>query len=161
MRIPTLLTAAVSLLVGAACSTSSTRQESDVEAVTQAIRGMADRWDAGVNAGELDFLSAHYTEDAVKMPNYGPAIIGIDGIREWLAAEQEEFALDLADTVDEVNVAGDWAFARSSYTITLTPRSGGDPIHGVGKWMAVYKRQADGSWKTFWDMFNSSLPRSE
>jgi uncharacterized protein (TIGR02246 family) len=42
---------------------------------------------------------------------------------------------------------------RGTYTITITPKAGGDPTPGSGNWMAVYARQPDGNWKTICDIW--------
>ena len=57
---------------------------------------------------------------------------------------------------DEVRVAGDWAFARGNYSVTLTPRQGGDVVTVDGKYLTVFQLQADGSWKIHRDIFNSN-----
>jgi ketosteroid isomerase-like protein len=49
--------------------------------------------------------------------------------------------------VEELEVAGDWAFAWGSETVTLVAQTGGSPIHMQGKGMSILKRQPDGSWK--------------
>ena len=46
-----------------------------------------------------------------------------------------------------------------NYTMTLRP-AGADPIRDEGKYVVVYRRQADGSWKAAADIFNTNLPAS-
>jgi len=86
------------------------------------------------------------------MPNGHAVLVGINGILEWAESMRDQFEFDL---LDEVQIVGDWAFLRGSYAITQTPRDGGEPIAGVGKWMAVDQRQPHGSSMTHWDMSNS------
>ena len=49
---------------------------------------------------------------------------------------------------------------KFGYTVTFTPEAGGEPIRGIGKWMDIYKRQPDGSWKIYRGIYNSDLPPS-
>ena len=56
--------------------------------------------------------------------------------------------------VDEVDVQGDLAFARGTWQVHQTPKAGGDEEVRSGKWMELFKRQADGSWKTWRWMWN-------
>ena len=52
---------------------------------------------------------------------------------------------------------------RGTFAGTVTPKAGSEPVQVKGKWMAVYKRQADGSWKAICDTYNSDdlpLPTS-
>jgi|WetSurMetagenome_2_1015567.scaffolds.fasta_scaffold922100_1 ketosteroid isomerase-like protein len=58
----------------------------------------------------------------------------------------------------EIVVNGPWAFSRGSYTQDLTARSNGKTIHVDGKFLTVFKRQMDGSWKLYRDCFNSNVP---
>jgi ketosteroid isomerase-like protein len=41
--------------------------------------------------------------------------------------------------------------------MTLTPPGAPGPVNDRGKYMVVWKRQADGSWKIHRDMFNTNL----
>ena len=67
-------------------------------------------------------------------------------------------AENLTQKVEEVEVAGDWAWARASYSLRLVPASGGEPLTETGKYLAVFKRQPDGSWKTHRSCFNADHP---
>ncbi|MEE8586821.1 MAG: hypothetical protein V3T83_18425 [Acidobacteriota bacterium] len=59
----------------------------------------------------------------------------------------------------EVEVAGDWAFDRGTYTITLTPKAGGEPVfEDEAKYLTITKRQPDGSWKIYRTISNSDRP---
>jgi uncharacterized protein (TIGR02246 family) len=114
---------------------------------------------AALNTNDPDAWVACFAPDAVQMPPNDPPNIGTDHIRAWssamLAAFRAEFSLD----IDEVKLAGDdWAFERGTYTIALTPNSGGTPIHDTGKYLTVYQRQADHSWLMARDIWNSNNP---
>jgi uncharacterized protein (TIGR02246 family) len=114
---------------------------------------------AALNAGDADAWVACFTADAVQMPPNHPSNVSAERIRDWsagmLAAFQAEFSL----TPEEVRPAGDeWAFERGTYTITLTPRAGGDALRDVGKYITLYQRQADGAWLMARDIWNSDNP---
>ena len=87
-----------------------------------------------------------------------PALIGKEAIRSFFQTHFDQFATKGTDEPVEVEVAGDWAFVRGTYTITQTPKAGGEPIEDSGKWLAIYKRQPDGSWKCYCDIWNSDRP---
>ena len=59
---------------------------------------------------------------------------------------------------DEEKAGAEWAFERGTYTITLTPKTGGDPIRDDGKYITLYQRQADGTWRMARDTWNSNNP---
>lgn len=114
---------------------------------------------AALNANDADAWVACFAPDAVQMPPNDPPNIGTDDIQAWssgmLAALRAEFSLD----IDEVELAGDdWAFERGTYTIALTPKAGGTPIHDTGKYLTIYRRQTDHSWLMARDIWNSNNP---
>jgi ketosteroid isomerase-like protein len=57
----------------------------------------------------------------------------------------------------EVGRAGDLAYTIYTYQLALEGPNG-KPIADHGKDMAIWKKQADGSWKMIADTFNSDLP---
>ena len=57
----------------------------------------------------------------------------------------------------ETVVAGDWAYQRGAFDITLTPKKEGvRAIRSVGKYIHIYQRQADGRWLMIRDIFNDN-----
>ena len=131
----------------------------DVEADIAAIKGMLDEFDVLLNAGEPEKLvSTIYTEDAVRMPFDQPMLRGKAAILAWFKKNAEMYTYQLDNVAEDVHVDGDLGFMRGTNTGSYTPKAGGDPIPAIGKWMAVYKRQADGTWKVIADIFNSDIP---
>ena len=70
-------------------------------------------------------------------------------------------SFDMAITNEEVQVSGDLAVARGTYAATVTPKDGGEAISIDGKYMTLLKRQPDGSWKIYRDIYNSNVPPSQ
>jgi ketosteroid isomerase-like protein len=58
----------------------------------------------------------------------------------------------------DVTVAGDWAIEHGNYDWAMTPAAGGAEVREQGRFVAVYHRLPDGSWKLNRDIWNSSLP---
>jgi ketosteroid isomerase-like protein len=67
--------------------------------------------------------------------------------------------IDWQITKVEVSRAGDMAYTLYKYEMTMGAPNGA-PIQDSGKDMAVWKKQADGTWKMVADTFNSDLPLS-
>ena len=134
----------------------------DTEADIEAVKNLTEEYDAAINSGDLDSWVSLYTDDAVRMPPNSPALVGKDAIRSVMQSSFEKFTFDIKETAEEVIVAGDWAFARGTYTYTITPKAGSEPIgDDSGKWMAFHKCQPDGSWKIYRNIWNSDLPPSD
>ena len=158
------ITALVALaLIVAACAPPAEEPEPAAEAPTQAediaaIRSGVDEGIAAFHAGDAAALAACYTEDAVVMPPNQPAVIGKEAMQSDFQTRFDQFTGKLTAHTAEVEVAGDWGFIRMNYTETLTPKAGGEPTEDSGKWLQIWRRGADGSWKVAREIWNSDKP---
>lgn len=110
------------------------------------------------NAGDVAALVSLYTGDAIRMPPNEPSVAGREAIRSWMQAMTDRFTIKIAFPQIEVEVAGDWAFVRGTYTLALTPKTGGERTEDRGKFVDFDKRQPDGSWRIYRDIWNSDKP---
>lgn len=143
------------VLLLAACS----RQDgADRQPVSGAVDEIWKQYSSSLNSGDLDTWMSLWTEDGVQMPPGEPAVSGKDQIRSRNKAVLDRFTFDMGITNQEVEVAGDWAFARGTYKATLTPKEeGGEIVHIDGKYMTILQKQPDGSWRIHRDIFNSNV----
>ena len=128
--------------------------QQDTEADADAIRALLAEYDALANAGDAAALAELYAEDVVHMPPDAASHIGREAL---LAAMEETFGantLQLTSVADEIEVAGDLAFMRITWDESMTPKAGGDTEQMHGNWLVILKRQADGSWKIWRDMWS-------
>lgn len=58
----------------------------------------------------------------------------------------------------EVEGADDVAWVRGTYAMDLTAPGATAAIHDKGKYLEIWRRQADGTWKVIRDIFNTSVP---
>ena len=124
----------------------------------QAIRALVDEFDEAINAGDFEAMAQLYDEDAIRMPAEAPPQMGRDAIREWFRTERGQYDIEIDNVVRDAQVFGDWGYSWGDASGTMTPRDGGEPRTIDSKWMAVTRRQADGSWKTYRDIYNSNAP---
>jgi uncharacterized protein (TIGR02246 family) len=134
------------------------QDQSTNQAALEAINNVRAAHIAALNEGDVDAWVAAFTEDGVQMPPNAPANLGRESIRAWSQAFLAPFRVEFTLAVDEVQVAGDWAFERGTYTITLTPKAGGEPMQDIGKYLTVYQRQPSGVWGMARDIWNSNNP---
>ena len=132
-------------------------QKQDTEADIAAIEEIMDNYALGMITGDLDLWMSLYTDDIVKMPPDEPAVFGKEDLRTSMKPLFDNFTIEMVIYNEEVQVAGDWAFARGTFTATLTPKAGGEPLYMDGKYLSIFERQADGSWKIARDCFNSNV----
>ena len=142
--------AAVSL-AGCQASASAGLSDADTSALRQHDKAIAD----AANAGNFAAAVSYYQDDAgLLLPNTA-VVQGREPIRKWLAANPPIAGF----TIEPVDIdgRGDLAYVRGNYSLTLTP-PGAAAIHDRGKFVEIWRKQADGSWKIKWDIFNSDLP---
>jgi ketosteroid isomerase-like protein len=131
----------------------SPASEADLEALSTLQR----RVDSAIIGGDTESYLGLIADDAVLMPPNAPPVIGKDAIRSWNEQMSRQFRFQSYNPVDdEVVVAGKWAFRRATADWTLTPVGGGEPIHSSGKFIIIYERQPDGSWRVARDIWNSN-----
>lgn len=108
-----------------------------------------------MNAKDWKGALAVYAEDAIELPSNAAALQGKAAIQSWMEAfppfsNFQEESLEIDGQVDV-------AYDRGTYSMTLTP-AGAAPIMDRGKYLTIWRKQADGTWKVVRDMFNSDLP---
>jgi ketosteroid isomerase-like protein len=68
-------------------------------------------------------------------------------------------AISWKATKVEVAQGGDLAYVSGTYEETMTDASG-QSVKDHGKYVEIFKKQADGTWKVVADIWNSDLPAS-
>ncbi len=158
MRYHSRLIALLSATILVSCNQSGKQPSATLEADIEAINALNDEYIAAENTGNVDGIMMLYTDDAVMMMPNQPALIGKESIRSYLQALLDKFAVKETLSSEEVVVSGEWAYVRATYTVTISPRSGGEPVQDKGKGIAIYKKQPDGSWKYARLILNSDQP---
>ncbi len=130
------------------------------EADVAAITAMMQRLDTAVSSGDVGTLLAMYTDDSVRMGPNEPVEAGIEAIRAGVQEFFDQNTAQLTTVIEDIEVSGDLAFARTSYKQTTTIKESGETSEEVGKWLLVYKRQADG-WKIYTEAWSSDSPPPE
>ncbi|MHC4489424.1 MAG: YybH family protein [Planctomycetota bacterium] len=94
------------------------------------------------------------------MPQNQPAVVGKEAIRSLYQSVFEEFTVKGSGKLLEVEAAGDRGYFWSTYTLTATPKAGGEPIEDGGKSVFIVRCQHGGSWKIAHLIANSYRPPS-
>ena len=150
--------ALASMLTFTGCQTSPQPEpKRDVAADIKAIRALGDEITAAFNSNDAAAVAATFAEDAIWMGPNQAAVEGRQAIQALLESRFKENVAKIAHTSLETQVAGDWAYERGNATTTLTPKSG-KPMEGSYKYLHIYRRQMDGSWKIHLGIHNSNEP---
>jgi len=148
---PKIIFGAVAVLV-LACQT---KPPAISEADTAALRENVNRYVATSLAGDWDGWASQLTEDAIFLQPNGPAVEGRAAIRAWITA----FAGMASFTATPVEIVGvsNVAYARGTYSFAMGPKAALQ-VSDTGKWLTVYEKQNDGSWRIKRNIWNSDQP---
>ncbi len=123
-----------------------------------AIRDLDAQWSKTAGANDVDGTVSYYSDDASVLPPNAPVATGKQAIRAvWASFLVPGTSVSWQPTKVEVARSGDLAYAMGTYQSTMKD-SRGKPVADHGKYVEVWKKQADGKWKTVADIFNSDVP---
>ena len=155
------LALAVSVSRLAAQASPGRSEARDTKADREAIQALLQEASATHRAGDVERWAALFTNDVVLLPSNQPPISGREAVRRFGRELFEKFTSTAEIRPVEIQVCGDWAFARTAVSGTFTPKDGGAPIELDLKEIAIYRRQADGKWKVARLIGNSNRPPAE
>ena len=125
----------------------------DVAAIEAWLQQVTD----AVNAGDLESLLGLYAEDAVFSPPDAPPLT-VDELRSLYTVMFGENTFAFTAEALEVVVSGDLGVLRAPYEETVTPKGEGEAHDQGGTWLVVLRKQSDGSWKLWRDMWSIVAP---
>lgn len=128
------------------------------DADVQSIRELEHRAREAAEAKDLDRYVSFYADDAVLFWPGAPMVKGRAAIREFMQVflSMPAFLLSFETAKVEVSRAGDLAYSYGTNRVTLVDPNG-KRMKDRGKYLTVYKKQTDGTWKVVADIGNSDL----
>ncbi len=143
------------ILLTTACVKAPDTREADIKA----IKDMESAWLKTAATKDVGAFIAYYADDAsVLMPN-APIFNGKAAIKESLKPLMTDpnFSVTFIPTRVEVAKSGDLGFTQGPYKMTFSDQRG-NKFEDEGKYLTVWHKQADGTWKAVEDTFMSDLP---
>ena len=129
----------------------------DFEADIAAIEELSAIYGTVVSEGDVDNYIKLFTEDAILMPADQEIVIGKENI---LIRAQSKFGaykdkgLEEVTTPHEIKVYGNWA-----YDLGLTTfKTRDNPTPYSNKYIRIWEKQSEGSWKLSRVIWNSNKP---
>jgi uncharacterized protein (TIGR02246 family) len=109
--------------------------------------------------GDAKALAAMYTIDAIVFPPDSETVRGNQAIGEFWKTTRTSGVQSAVLTTVDVGRSGDVAYESGKVTLTIKSE-GKEPTTAMSKYVVVWMRQPDGSWKLHRDIWNS-LPAKQ
>jgi len=120
----------------------------------EAVKEINARFSEAFNRGNATAIASFYAQDAAVLAPNQPTIRGRKAVEESFEEAIREFGGKMRIEPVEIRAAGDLAYQWANYSTTGGKRS------VVGKFVEIYDRQPDGSWKIRLTIHNSDAPMS-
>jgi uncharacterized protein (TIGR02246 family) len=110
---------------------------------------------AAAVASDFTKVASMYTDDASVLPPNAPIASGRIAIKNVLSQFPPLGEMKLITT--EAHGTADMAAVRGTYMLLFAP-PGQLAFSDTGKFVELWRKQADGNWLIVWDIFNSDKP---
>jgi uncharacterized protein (TIGR02246 family) len=157
----TTLRASLGLALGfltlTGCQAPADHREADARALRDGeVAAFIKDW----SGKDADRVAAHYAEDGILMVPNSPIVTGKDAIAKSMKAPliDPNWSLALTPAQVEVSGSGDLGYARGTYVLTATDPTSHKAVVEKGRFLTIFRKQADGSWKAIQDINNAEAP---
>ena len=110
---------------------------------------------------DVDQMLSAYSADANLMLSNSPLLKGEDlraAINSMVA--DPNFSMQFRTDKVEAAKSGELGYTRGAYTMTMSDPKTKNILREKGKYVTIYARQADGSWRIIEDISNADGPSS-
>ena len=135
----------------------NTPETFDAPKVRKSIEEACARYSKAIQEGNLAGVLAEYTDDATAVPPDGEIIKGKKAIEELYKKFFQIGMKEIVFTTIEVGGSGDTAYEIGKTKVRIQPE-GQAAIQDSTKYLVIWKRQSDNTWKVHVDIWNFSLP---
>lgn len=145
------------LLIAVAAVSAGCGKSVNVEQERNALLAVDREWSQ--TTPDINKFLSYYAADASVYPQGMPIATGSEAIRDALTkmSSMPGFALQWTATKADVSASGDLGYTTGTYQMTMNDAAG-KPMTEKGKYVTVWKKQADGQWKVTNDIFNADAP---
>lgn len=126
--------------------------------VRKGIEAMVAKFAEDLVKGDAAAASMVYSEDATVCPPNSPVLKGRQAFQNWFASSLQ-MGLKVTGAkfvIESVEGSGDMAYETGMYYEQF--EMGGKAMADTGKYVAVWKKLADGSWKVQAEAWNTNMP---
>ncbi len=135
----------------------------DTRAADEAtLRDLDAQWSKAAGAKDVEGFLSFHAEDAAQFPPNTSMVMGKEAIRKWASEllASPGIVISWQATKAEASRGSDLGYTFGTYEMTLKDAKG-KTVSDRGKYVTIWKKQSDGSWKVVADIFNTDLPASK
>ncbi len=125
--------------------------------VTQGTSATNRQFEEAFARGDAAACAAVYTDDAKILPPDSPVLTGKQAAQALWQSFIDMGVKRVSLQRLELEDMGDRAVERGAATVEIEGE-GGQTTQASGKFIVLWRRQADGAWKWHWDCFNFDAP---
>jgi uncharacterized protein (TIGR02246 family) len=122
------------------------------------IDAVRNQFQTAYNAGDAAAVAALYADDAVMQPDHHAAVVGKAAITQYYQDAFSQAAMNISITPGQTERMGNMAHEHGTFTVTVTPKAGGNAMTDQGNYLVILEQGADGVWKLAHDIDNSDHP---
>lgn len=128
----------------------------DTDAIAKALTKLDDDWSKAAATKDADRVASFYADDAIAYPPNEPVAVGRAAAKKVWAAyfADQTFSISWKTTHAEASKGGDVGFTAGTYEGSFKGPDG-KLVNEKGKYLCVWKKQKDGTWKAVHDIWNS------
>ena len=117
----------------------------------QSIRELVTEWQKAAAAGDLSKLLDLMAEDVVFYVVGQPPMRGREAFAAAFRAAVQQVRIESTATIEEIQVAGNFAHLANHLTVTMTPLQGGPIMRRSGYTLTILRKEPDGRWVLYRD----------
>jgi len=128
----------------------------DTAAIATTLTQLDDEWSKAAATRNADSVASFYAADAIAYPPNEPVAIGKDAAKKVWATylSDSTFSISWKTAHAGASKSGDLGFTTGTYEDSFTGPDG-QRVTETGKYVCIWAKQADGSWKAIHDTWNT------
>jgi uncharacterized protein (TIGR02246 family) len=130
----------------------------DETAIRSTIEAREQEWSAAFRAGDAMAVANIYTEDGAQVEPSGDWRRGREAIAAGMRLQLDTLNVTAREDVPEevIVVSNDHVVEFGRYSFTATTKQGNKPVSGSGRYMVLWRQDADGTWRIHRDIGNEA-----